>query len=224
MTVLSRGRRQRKGIRVHSTLDLPPDHVTTHDRIPVTTPTRTLADLAGSVSRPQLARALEAAEYHRLLDVPSLLAVSAGRPGAQHIRDLTKHATQRTRSDFEAAFVDLCDRYGLPRPVTNTHVHGYRDRRLLAGARPRRRARQLAPPRHASGVRARQGARRGAARARDHDAPLHLPPGHQATAMGRRQAQPVTRATFSRWIFFIAPFRRAKGKAASEPRATSADR
>ena len=30
-----------------------------------------------------------------------------------------------TRSDFEAAFVALCDRHGLPRPVMNAQLHGY---------------------------------------------------------------------------------------------------
>jgi very-short-patch-repair endonuclease len=125
VTIVSSGRRQRRGIRVHSTLDLPPGHVTVHDRIPVTTPARTLSDLAGCVTRPQLARAIEAAEYHRLLDVPTLLAASAGRPGAKHIRDLTAHETRRTRSDLEAAFLDLCGRYGLPRPLTNSRVGGF---------------------------------------------------------------------------------------------------
>jgi very-short-patch-repair endonuclease len=30
-----------------------------------------------------------------------------------------------TRSEFEAAFRDLCDRYGLPRPIMNTQVEGF---------------------------------------------------------------------------------------------------
>jgi hypothetical protein len=41
-----------------------------------------------SVAAPILSRALEAAEARHLLDVPSLLAVSAGRPGAERIRRL----------------------------------------------------------------------------------------------------------------------------------------
>jgi len=125
VTVAGPGRRQRKGIRVHNVRELSPADVATLKRIPVTTPARTLADLAGTATRPQLARALEAAEAHRLLDVPSLLAVSAGRPGAQRIRDLVTTELPHTRSDFEAAFVDLCDRYGLPRPVMNAQLHGF---------------------------------------------------------------------------------------------------
>ena len=125
VTVAGPGRRQRKGIRVHNVRELPRTDVTTVNRIPVTTPNRTLADLAGTATRAQLARAIEAAEALRLLDVPSLLAVSAGRPGAARIRELVDKELPHTRSDFEAAFVDLCDRYGLPRPVMNAKLHGY---------------------------------------------------------------------------------------------------
>jgi very-short-patch-repair endonuclease len=125
VTVVSSGRRQRKGIRVHSVRVLPPEEVTTQRRIPVTTPARTLADLAGAVDKPALARALEEAEKHALLDVPSLLAASAGRPGAMRIRELVAQELPHTRSEFEAAFNDLCDRYGLPRPLMNTQVGGF---------------------------------------------------------------------------------------------------
>jgi hypothetical protein len=220
VTVVSRGRRQRKGIRVHSVRELPRDEVTTHRRITVTTPARTLTDRAGTVDKPALARALEAAEARRLLDVPSLLAVSAGRPGAVTIRELVAHELPHTRSEFEAAFNDLCDRYGLPRPLMNTQVGGFEvdaywpDLNLVV---------ELDSWRH-HGTRAAfergQGARRRAPRPGDRDAPLHLPPGHDPPALG---GEP-TRATFSIWIFFIAPFRRVSGSGASEPRATSADR
>ena len=124
VTVASRGRRQRKGLRVHSVRELAPEHVTTQRRIPVTTLARTLSDLAGTVSRPQLARAFEAAEALRLLDVPSLLAVSAGRPGAARVRELVAQELPHTRSELEAAFNDLCDRYGLPRPAMNARLDG----------------------------------------------------------------------------------------------------
>jgi very-short-patch-repair endonuclease len=110
---------------VHRTVELPPHHATSHRGIPVTTPARTLADLAGTVSQPQLARAVEAAEALALLDVPTVLAVAAGRPGAPRLQELLRSDPPHTRSDFEAAFVHLCDRYGLPRPVMNAQVHGY---------------------------------------------------------------------------------------------------
>jgi very-short-patch-repair endonuclease len=138
VTVASRGRRQRKGIRVHGVRILPGDHVTVRNRIPVTTVPRTLADLAGTVPRPQLARGVEAADALGLVDVPSVLAVSAGRPGAATLKRLLDVELPHTRSDFEAAFLELCDRYGIPRPRMNTTIHGYEvdavwpDRKLIA--------------------------------------------------------------------------------------------
>jgi very-short-patch-repair endonuclease len=125
VTVRSKGRRQRKGIRVHATLDLPADHVTVVDRIPVTTVARTLADLAATLDTPALMRAIEAAERRKLLDVPTVLAVSAGREGAPRLATLLQRETPHTRSDFEAALVAICDDYAIPRPVTSAQVHGY---------------------------------------------------------------------------------------------------
>ena len=91
-----------------------------------------------------------------------------------------------------------------------------------AVARPQadRRARQLGAPRHPRRVRARPRARRRAARARLHDAALHLRPGHPAAPLGRACA----RSTFSAWIFFCAPVRRASGSGASAPRSSNASR
>jgi very-short-patch-repair endonuclease len=63
--------------------------------------------------------------------------VSAGRAGAATIRELLSDEIPHTRSDFEAAFLDLCDRYRLPRPMTNTLIAGHEvdcvwpDRRLI---------------------------------------------------------------------------------------------
>jgi very-short-patch-repair endonuclease len=125
VTVPQGGRVKRKGLIVHRTTVLPPSQVSVRDGIPVTTVPRTLADLAGTVDSPVLARAVEAAEYHNLLDVPSVLAVSAGRPGATRLKPLLEQDPPHTRSDFEAAFNELCDRHGLPRPVMNTQFHGY---------------------------------------------------------------------------------------------------
>jgi very-short-patch-repair endonuclease len=125
VTVPKGGRAKRRGLIVHRTVELPSEHVTVHKAIPVTTPARTLADLAGMLDTPALARALEEAEKQQLLDVPSLLAVCAGRPGARRIRKLVEHGLPHTRSDLEAAFLDLCERYGLERPVMNAQLHGY---------------------------------------------------------------------------------------------------
>jgi hypothetical protein len=102
---------------------LPADEVTTHDRIPVTTVTRTLFDLAGVVSRRALERAVNQAEIRRLWDslsLPVLLERHPRRPGAAAIRALLEDVNPGiTRSELEDLFADFLGRFGLPRPATN---------------------------------------------------------------------------------------------------------
>jgi hypothetical protein len=50
---ITRGDHRRSGIRVHRTGSLPADEVTTLERIPITTPERTLLDLAASLPIPR---------------------------------------------------------------------------------------------------------------------------------------------------------------------------
>jgi len=119
------GRSRRAGLVVHRSRALPRGHVTQHDRIPVTTVARTLSDLAGAVEPAALARAVEAAEALRLLDVPAALEASAGRPGAARLATLLAAEPAHTRSDFEAAMIVLCDRHGIEPPRTNVVVAGH---------------------------------------------------------------------------------------------------
>ena len=112
-------RTRRPGTVLHRS---PTVDATQHRGIPVTTVPRTLADLAGTVSRPVLQRALEAAETRRLLDVPRVLQAAEGRPGAAAVRDLLAAELPFTRSDFEALVLDLCRRRNLPEPAMNAKV------------------------------------------------------------------------------------------------------
>ena len=104
--------------------------VTEHDGVPVTTPARTLLDLAATLPRRSVERALDQAEVLRLFDATALHAIAAahrGRPGAPLLAALLReHAagTTLTRSELEEAFLRLCDRAGLPRPVVNGRAHG----------------------------------------------------------------------------------------------------
>jgi very-short-patch-repair endonuclease len=131
VTTCRGGRTAPRGIVLHTTTR---PEATTCRGIPVTTPMRTLADLATIVTAPVLARALEAAETLRLLDTSRLRPGSRGLPA---LRAQFAHAETVTRSDFEALFLDLCDRHGIPRPLTNQRVGPYEvdalwpDRRLI---------------------------------------------------------------------------------------------
>ena len=98
-------------------------HVATthHEGIPVTTPGQTLADLATALPRRQLEKAAEMAEALRLD-----FAVPPGHPGEKRLREAAAHHLgHTTRSPLEDAFLDLCDGYGIPRPLVNTVVEGY---------------------------------------------------------------------------------------------------
>jgi hypothetical protein len=101
------GRKKRRGIVVHRSRNLIARDITRRHGIAVTTPARTIDDIRDEVEPYLFRRALRQAEIagHR---VPHLAA------------------TKRTRSDLELLFLGFCDDHGLPRPLVNHRVHGYR--------------------------------------------------------------------------------------------------
>lgn len=118
------GRHQKQqGIVIHRSV-LAADEVTTVDGIPVTSPFRTIFDLAAILTRRQLERALNEAEVLGLTDalsLPDLLARYPGRRGAATLRALLGSNAPGgvTRSELEERFVAFLDAYGLPRPRLN---------------------------------------------------------------------------------------------------------
>ena len=123
--------RRRRGIDVHLSRTLHPDDRTEVDGIPVTSVSRTLLDLAGTLPTTQLRRAYEQAEQNRSLDanaLASLLERSRGRRGSAALRALLHYdpspATE-ARSELEIAFLDLVREAGLPTPQVNVLVEGF---------------------------------------------------------------------------------------------------
>jgi Protein of unknown function (DUF559) len=112
----------RTGLRFHR-CSLSEDEVTTHDRIPVTTITRTLFDCAATVSIHQLRRIAHEAEIRRLWDALSLadlLERHPRRPGAPQVRELLRApGAGFTRGALEQRFLEFVDRYRLPEPAAN---------------------------------------------------------------------------------------------------------
>jgi very-short-patch-repair endonuclease len=104
VTIARRGRRSRPGIRVHHTASL---NAAVHNGLPLTTPARTLRDLARTLSSTELDRATEQAQILGLV-VPD----EAPEPGF-------------TRSEAERRLKALCKAAGLPLPQTNARVAGY---------------------------------------------------------------------------------------------------
>jgi very-short-patch-repair endonuclease len=97
------------------------------DGIPVTSPIRTIFDLAAVVDQRMLERALHEAEVQGVTDrvsLPMLLERYPGRRGARTLRALlaSREPVAITRNEFEEAFLALIDAHGLPRPRMNADL------------------------------------------------------------------------------------------------------
>ena len=124
------GRKRRAGIRIHRPQLLPDDEVTTLRRLPITTPARTLLDLAaaGLRGRP-LEAALDQASVSGVLDFADLRGLLARYPRRSGTRSLRAQLSRYggrvdTRSRLERLVYELCDDHGLPRPLVNTVIEG----------------------------------------------------------------------------------------------------
>lgn len=120
---------RRPGIQAH-VVCLPPDEVTTHDGIPVTTVARTLLDLAAVLPPHRLKRVVEQAEFLRLADDTSLDALLARYPrrsGTASLREIRQAGLTKTltRSELEERFLAFLDAHDLPRPRVNCAVEGF---------------------------------------------------------------------------------------------------
>jgi very-short-patch-repair endonuclease len=122
------GGRDRPGLRIHRASRLRSAEAKRHHGIRVTTPARTLLDLASSLPRRALERALDQAEILELFDVRALHEVIDAHRGqrgagalAAALRD--HHAgTTVTRSALEESFLALCAAHALDRPQTNVQL------------------------------------------------------------------------------------------------------
>jgi very-short-patch-repair endonuclease len=104
VTVPGQARRTRPGIRVHRSLSL---EASVHRGLPLTTPARTLDDLARVLPTAELERAREQAHVLGLV-------IPDGAPEPEF-----------TRSEAERRLKALCRAAGLPLPRTNARVAGY---------------------------------------------------------------------------------------------------
>ena len=130
VTVAGAGRKRRSGITLHQRRSLPLDEITELDGLRITTPARTLLDLAASgLNRTRLELAVDRAEQRRLLDfadLRKLLARYPGRPGTRSLKAVlaTYSDPLDLRSELEELVLELCDAHGLPRPLVNSVIEG----------------------------------------------------------------------------------------------------
>ncbi len=120
---------RREGIKVHRRPSLPSDDVGTLHRIPVTSPVRTMVDLAAELPDKSLARAVNEADKLDVVDVETLrsaLHAYAGVPGAKRLAALLDRDTfVLTQEELERLFLPLAREVGLPLPLTGEIVNGY---------------------------------------------------------------------------------------------------
>ena len=137
------GRRRRNGIRLHRSSTLEPLETMTVRAIPITTPVRTVLDIAATLEGRPLEHVLDLAEQRGLIDFADLkqrLAERQGRPGSPSLQAVLSRYTAGslvTRSEMEERFIALCDHNGIRRPEVNTRIEGeevdfvWRDVRLV---------------------------------------------------------------------------------------------
>jgi len=114
---------RRKGIVAHESV-VALDEREVRDGIPVTSPFRTVFDLAAVAPIREVERAWHEAEVRGLrgrVSLPTLLERYPGRRGTRNLRALLESPEPIgfTRNDFEEAFLALVDGCGISRPRMN---------------------------------------------------------------------------------------------------------
>jgi very-short-patch-repair endonuclease len=122
VTVAGRRARKREGIHVHRARTLEATH---RHGIPVTTPARTLLDLATVLPRRPFERAVEEAQLRRLVTADTLRNTPTGHHGTKALHEALAHEPRLTRSEAEAELLRLIRAAGLPIPLTNARVGRY---------------------------------------------------------------------------------------------------
>lgn len=121
--------RRRPGVAVHRQA-LAQNHLTRRHGIPVTSPARTLVDLAPRLPPNQLEAALNEADEHDLIDperLRSALDAMAGVTGVAVLRELLDRRTLTlTDTELERRFLPIARRAGLPPPQTQRRVNEFR--------------------------------------------------------------------------------------------------
>ncbi len=128
VTVVASGVKSRDGIRAHRTAHLHAADATRRHGIPVTSPARTLLDIAATEPTSILDRAANEARVLRLVSDLSLDEQFARYPhhrGVTALRQATQAEPRLTRSEAERRLLELIRAARLPEPLTNARVAGY---------------------------------------------------------------------------------------------------
>ena len=128
VTVIERSVRGPEGVRVHRTRRLHPADATRRDSIPVTSPARTLLDLATQITQRELDRAVEEACVSGLASGGALNEQFSRYPahrGTAALREAIRGDPAFTRSEAERRLLELIRAARLPEPYANVRAAGY---------------------------------------------------------------------------------------------------
>ncbi len=133
------GDRRLPGLKVHHSRTLTVADVTTQHGLTVTSPARTIFDLAPRLTDRRLARAINDLRLRRLVTLEALDRVTdrlRGCPGGKRIRAIigASHG-EPTRSGFEDDWIRFAARHQLPDHEMNVHFCGHRVDVLFAPER-----------------------------------------------------------------------------------------
>jgi hypothetical protein len=127
--VLARSARQIPGITIHRARRGPGIDRWEHRGVPVTSPARTLVDLAAVLSAYELGKACHEARFHHGTtpsDIEAVLARRPGSKGAGKLRRIIHGDSPIVLSRMERRFIAALKREGLPLPKTNRLAGGRR--------------------------------------------------------------------------------------------------
>ena len=131
VTVVGRQRRSRPGLIVYSVDAIEPDELRRHRGLPITSPSLTLLDLAGRVSKIELARALNEARVQDLVSDGELHETLGAHPNRRGARALSKllrseEAEFVVESEAEALCLKLMIAHGLKPNAAGVRIGPYR--------------------------------------------------------------------------------------------------
>jgi very-short-patch-repair endonuclease len=122
VTVSGRQPRNKPGLHIHRSHSL---DAAVRDGLPLTTPARTLIDLAPLLRQHELDRAIEQTQILGLATRNEIAGQLDGRRGARSLQAALEDEPSLTRSEAERRLLDLVREARLPRPETNAMVGGY---------------------------------------------------------------------------------------------------
>jgi hypothetical protein len=121
---------RRAGLTIHRRAGLGPDDVTVHKGIPLTTPAMTLLDHACRLGRGRMERMINEADKLGLIKPPALRAFLDTRPRREGVARLKALLDRRTfvftEPGLEEAFLPIAEDAGLPPPLTQQRLNGFK--------------------------------------------------------------------------------------------------